>query len=517
MRIAIYARKSTESEDRQVQSLDDQLQILHDLAAREPYEVVEVITEAKSAKEPNQRAGFNRLLQLIEEDRIEGILTWHINRLTRNLVDGGTLAHLLSSGRLRLIRTPDRSYRPEDNVLLLAIENGMATSYIHDLRRAVRRGMDSKAQRGWKPGQAPLGYINNWETREIDLDPVRAPLVRKAWDMLLTGGYSVEEVADHITKLGLTRKGKRSMGKPLSRTGWHNLFRNPFYTGSFLYRGTLTPGKHAPLVTRAEFELAQSLIARTTLRRSSRQDWAAFSGIFTCAKCGCAVVFERKQKRLASTGETATYDYYHCSGMRGCQRASVSSRLIADQALKFADRVSISPSFAAWCEGAIAASLAADRVTNSAKNEELTLRIRAQTERLDSLTLKFVDSEITRDVYHRLKSALEAQIAEDKAQHTALANSADEIAELVKSRLDAMLRASNFAAGNTQYRREILLAVGSDHKMEGKAIHFRPDPVIEKIASFEPGSTSSQSIKSSDFSPDSRIWWTLVDDIRSCT
>ena len=86
MRIALYARKSTEQEDRQVQSLDDQIRELTKLARRESLTIVETYHESKSAKAPNNRPEFDRLMSAIDEGRIDGILTWSINRLSRNPV-----------------------------------------------------------------------------------------------------------------------------------------------------------------------------------------------------------------------------------------------------------------------------------------------------------------------------------------------------------------------------------------------------------------------------------------------
>ena len=153
MGIAIYARKSSESEDRQVQSLEDQVQALQVVAKNHGLVVSEVIQEARSAKAPNARPEFERLIRMVNEGEIEGILTWSINRLGRNLVDGGMVAHLLQTGRLKFIRTPERVYLPEDNVLIMSIENGMATSFVQDLSRNVKRG-------GWFPVKWP-----SWSVR----------------------------------------------------------------------------------------------------------------------------------------------------------------------------------------------------------------------------------------------------------------------------------------------------------------------------------------------------------------
>ena len=516
MRIAIYARKSTESEDRQVQSLDDQLRILNEIAERDGLAVAEVITESKSAKEPGNRPGFQTLLRLIESSQIDGILTWHINRLTRNLVDGGVLAHLLSSGKLQLIRTPERTFRSEDNVLLLAIENGVATSYIHDLSKAVRRGMDSKAAKGWKPGQAPLGYLNDWESREIKLDPLRAPIVRSAFDMLLSGSYSVAEIWRQLNGMGLTGKSKTRRGKPISKVAVHNMLRNPFYAGVLRYKNIASIGAHQPILSRAEFELAQARLTRLSNPKHRSLLPPAFSGVFTCATCGAAVVHEQKRKRLARTGQEVVYNYYHCSGSKGCRRLSVAEQPMSELARAFVDDLAISRSFADWCYEAVRSSCLGEQVQGENSMVELSELLTSDLKRLDSLTMKFVDGDIGREVYQRAKDRLENAITERRNVIQRMEDREGIVLAHIKQKLDAGVLAMIYGLyHDANLRRTVLTSLGAGHVLEGKEVRLRADPVLQKIASFEPGARSSQSTKSDDFSPDDQIWWSLVDDIRT--
>ena len=276
MKTALYARKSTESDDRQAQSIDDQIRSMEAIARREGIRIDETYVEARSAKAPHTRPEFRRLTDDIEAGRVTRLVVWSMNRLSRNLVDGGLIAHLLQTGRLEWIRTSDRTYRPEDNALLLSIENGMATSFIQDLRKNVVRGMDGKADRGWRPGRAPLGYLNNPVTREIDPDPVRFPLVRRAWETLLLGGHTPSQIYHLMVVAGLTSKGSRQRVLPLTAGVVYAMFSNPFYKGSFLYKGEERHGKHRPVVTREEFDATQRILGRGTLRRKRKNDFDYF-------------------------------------------------------------------------------------------------------------------------------------------------------------------------------------------------------------------------------------------------
>jgi site-specific DNA recombinase len=237
MRTVIYARKSTEGEDRQVHSLEDQLKVMREVARREGLTVVETFVESRSAKAPDCRPEFSRMLASVESGSAEAILTWAVNRLSRNPVDGGRLAYLLQTQKLRLIRTFDRAYTPEDSSLLLAIENAVATDYVRNLRKDVRRGMSEKAERGWHTSKAPLGYMNDPETRTILPDPERFEVLREAWKKLLAG-ESVAEIHRYLCAVGFTvrvRGGKS--GGPVCRATLYGVFHSRTYVGEVPFKG----------------------------------------------------------------------------------------------------------------------------------------------------------------------------------------------------------------------------------------------------------------------------------------
>jgi len=192
----LYARKSSSSEDRQVQSIDDQVNRLKKLAIDLNLDIKKIYTEAKSAKKPNNRPIFDEMLQRVEDGEADGILCWQINRLSRNPIDSGKLSWLLQRGVLKSIQTIDRQYLPDDNVLLFNVESGMANQFIIDLRINTKRGVEGKLQRGWLPSRAPLGYLNDKLEKVITKDPGRFSIVRKMWDLMLTGSYTPPKILE---------------------------------------------------------------------------------------------------------------------------------------------------------------------------------------------------------------------------------------------------------------------------------------------------------------------------------
>src|SRR5436309_5254263 len=193
----LYARKSSESEDRQVASIDSQIENMKKDAARERLEIVEVLSEARSAKAPG-RPVFNGMIKRIHRGEAQGIICWKLDRLARNPVDGGQISWMLQQGLIKHIRTYERNYYPSDNVLMMSVEFGMANQYVRDLSVSVKRGLRDRAKRGWYPVQPPLGYLNDMRPvkgmRTIVKDLERFSLVRKVLDFMLTGAYTVPKL-----------------------------------------------------------------------------------------------------------------------------------------------------------------------------------------------------------------------------------------------------------------------------------------------------------------------------------
>ena len=146
MEYVIYCRKSTESEDRQMLSFDSQEKELLALAEKVGLNIVKVFRESKSAKEPG-RPVFNEMIKMISSGKAEAILCWKIDRLTRNPVDGGQIQWLLQNNKIKCIQTFEKNFLPSDNVLLMSIEQGMASQYIRDLSVNVKRGNRAKMKK----------------------------------------------------------------------------------------------------------------------------------------------------------------------------------------------------------------------------------------------------------------------------------------------------------------------------------------------------------------------------------
>ena len=224
MKYFLYARKSTDVEDKQILSIEAQLAELQALAKREQLNVVEVFIEKKSAKMPG-RPMFGDMMARIQKGEAQGIVCWKIDRLARNPVDGGQIQWLLQNGNIAHIQTHDRSYYPADNVLMMSVELGMATEYIRQLSANTSRGLKHKARMGIYPGVAPFEYQNDPTTKTVVVHRKNAKLVKKIFELYATGTVRLENLSDILEKAGVLSRGNIRIN--ISRISF--ILQNPFY------------------------------------------------------------------------------------------------------------------------------------------------------------------------------------------------------------------------------------------------------------------------------------------------
>ncbi|MBK7142016.1 MAG: recombinase family protein [bacterium] len=345
--IVIYARKSTESEDRQILSIDSQVRELQAFAAKADLSIDAVYIESMSAKAPG-RPVFKKLLQLVGTGKIQGVLCWKLDRLARNPVDGGALIWAMEVGKLSAIHTPQRSFSNTGNdKFWMQLEFGMAKKYVDDLSDNVKRGLRAKIDQGWVPGLPPIGYTNDRNTRTIVKDPERFPLVRKMWDLMLTGSYTPRKILSIATEQwGLrTRKHKRIGGGPLQYSTVYKVFTNPFYYGAIRYGGDINPGGHAAMITKSEFDRVQELLGLRKWPRPKRHEFT-YTGLIKCGECGAAVTAEHKTNRYGRK-----YVYYHCSHRKRsvkCSQRSITDSTLESQVREFLSSLRIGAGIRDW-------------------------------------------------------------------------------------------------------------------------------------------------------------------------
>ena len=300
MKVFLYARKSTDEDDKQLLSIDAQLAELREFASKESLHIAREFVESRTAKVPG-RPVFNAMMRDIERGHVEGILAWHPDRLARNSVDGGRIIYALDTDKLRGLKFPTFWFEnTPQGKFMLQIAFGQSKYYVDNLSENVKRGIRQKIRLGWFPSKPPVGYLNEPRLRTIVIDPDRAPLVRKLFEAYATDQYTIYQLRDLSERLGLVSRS----GRPMFASRIPVILADQFYLGKFRLKGELHDGAHEPIISRDLFARVQTILARRS-RKVAPRDPNDFDylGMCHCGTCGAAITAERQKG----------HHYYRCT------------------------------------------------------------------------------------------------------------------------------------------------------------------------------------------------------------
>lgn len=301
MKYIIYCRKSTDTDDKQVQSLDSQESELMRLAEAQGLEVVQVLRESMSAKSEG-RPVFKQVLDMIVKGKVDGIICWKLDRLARNMIDGGKIMDMLGKGVIKEIKTFEATHLPSDNVLMLAVHFGMADQFVRDLRSNVKRGNRAKLEHGGWPSRAPLGYVNDKGTKTVQVCPKQAKYVVRAFELYATGSYGLNDITRILYEEGLRTKS----GMKIYRNQIQRLLLSSFSAGIMSSNGKYYEGNHTPLISKTLYDKVQNVMHNRSRPRPQKH-FFPLRGFLSCETCGCALTASLKKG----------HQYYYCTNGKG--------------------------------------------------------------------------------------------------------------------------------------------------------------------------------------------------------
>ena len=315
VKYCLYARKSTESDDKQALSIDSQVKEMLQIAERDGLDVVEIRREAHSAKDSGQRPVFKEILEDLRRDRFNGILTWAPDRLSRNAGDLGSVVDLMDEKHLVEIRTYGQQFRNSPNEkFLLMILCSQAKLENDNKSINVKRGLRTRVEMGLWPAPAPTGYLKEKRMDrkcETLIDPERAPVVKKIFEKVAYEKWTGRKVYNWL-KFDLNFRSAYGK-KHLSLGNIYKLLDNPFYHGIFEYpkkSGNWYTCKHEPLITKELFDMVQEQIKSQVLKVTGKE--FAFTKMMTCGLCGSGITATEKFKNQQN-GNVHRYVYYGCT------------------------------------------------------------------------------------------------------------------------------------------------------------------------------------------------------------
>ena len=549
--IGDYERRSSDDEDHQVASLDQQRSSNKKLHTDTGTTPKQVYAESGSAKKPGRKQ-FNLMLDDVEAGKITVIFTWDLSRLSRNPVDSGRLNWLLQNGILKAIVTPQRIYLPEDNVLLMNVEFGMANQYLRDLSRNVKRGLWNKANKNWYVGSAKPGYMFDPLAKQGEKDLVPIPgtyeLIERAWREMMTGKCRVAQVLERLNNEWGYRtpiRGKLG-GKPMFLSEIYEMFHDRFYMGEFEYpkkSGEWHKWRGKPMLTEEEFMRVQMLLGGKYLPKPKHREFS-FTCLIKCV-CGSAVTAEEKwqticticHEKFSSLNRDACpkcntrieemdnptvlhYVYYHCTRKLNpdCVQRSIRLEDLELQVDEILSKSAISDEFRQW----------ALKYFNELNTEEIQDRnivldglhknYDSCIKRLDNLVkLKIspdnCDGSLLSD--EEFKSQKEFIVNEKRALEARMGTTGQRIENWIdnlEKALDFAVQARHkFSIGTIAEKRDILATIGSNLILEDGKLHCKaqgPYCFLEEIVKVEPtASAEFEPGKRKDMTPQLESLW----------
>ncbi|MBI2641928.1 recombinase family protein, partial [Candidatus Roizmanbacteria bacterium] len=468
----LYARKSTEDEERQQLSIPAQIDELRSFAQKENLTLIDVLTESKTAKKPG-RIVFNEMLSRIVKGEASGILSWNPDRLTRNAVDAGQIIHLLDTGKLLDLKFPTVLFQNNpQGLFMLSIAFGQSKYYVDSLSENTKRGLRQKVRKGEFPGIASVGYLNDRINKKIVIDKQTSFIVQEMFSLYAKGGHRLQDMSDFLAKRGILTSG----GKHISKDRVKFLLTNPLYFGYFRYNGEIHQGIHEPLITKKLFDRVQEVIKERGFKRPKEPYNYPFAGFIRCGECGMIITAEKHIKRYKTINRIQIFNYYRCSKKNKtvkCKQPYIPQSKLLPQLNSIIQKVSLSTADYNWFIKHMNEDQKKEQSAVMAIVQGLKSDVRDLTLKLNKLLDSYLDNVIERSDYLQKKEELMSERKTLEEKISSLEQSPNKWLEPMRKFFDSALQADKIASDNTNLfeKRNFLIESGSNLILKDKKAH----------------------------------------------
>ena len=402
----IYVRVSSKEQQQEGFSIPAQRKLLEAYAKDQDFSVLETYEDVETAKRAGRRS-FGKMVEFLRKHTsCKAVLVEKTDRLYRNFEDAVTMGgldvdlHFVKEGTIYNRETKSSEKLQHDLKLVIA------KNYIDNLAEETSKGLLEKARQGLYPSMAPLGYLNDRNTRTIVLDPERAPMVRRLFEEYASSTrVTLKDLVKLADNMGLrSRKGNK-----IGKAAIAHLLHNPILIGDYVWKGVYYHGKHEPLVTRELFNRVQERFKAWSYSGVQHKNHP-FRGLVRCGNCGCLVTPESHKGK---------FTYYHCTHARGnCKERSLNEPDLAAALGEPLKRLRLDPERVDWI---LKALQDADR-ENDQKRQEARQRLerdkRELERKLDVLYEDKLSGSIDEDFWKRKQQEYRTRLSwiEDNLQ-----------------------------------------------------------------------------------------------------
>jgi site-specific DNA recombinase len=429
--------------------------------------VQEFVEPGVSAATIEKRQVFQDMVAFLRENPdIRYVIVYARSRAFRNYIDAAITKRLLDKLNVKLV-----SAREDFGDGVYADMMEAVTDVFNDVQNKlsgedIKIKLQHKAVNGGTTGKAPIGYLNVRVEHEgrlintVQIDPKRAPLVRKAFELYATGDYGLERLEATMADLGLTaRASGKFPERPITFKWWHRMLRDLYYVGCVVYKGEVYVGRHEPIIDQVLFDRVQEVLAfRSKSGQRDRVLQHYLKGILFCDRCES----QERTSRLIYTEATnrfgTRYGYFLCRGRQEgvCDLPYLPADKVERAILDHYATLNLPATFVTEVRQLLEESLAGEQRSVAELHAALSRKLKELEAKEDRLLDLLADDQLPKA---KVKAKLRKIQSERSAAQTSLASTGAELAVGAKVLLDALDLMSepetSYAEGNDRIRRNI--------------------------------------------------------------
>ena len=439
-----------------------------------------------------------------------GLLAWHPDRLARNSIDGGQIIYLIDTGKIASLKFPTFWFEPTpQGLFMLQVAFGQSKYYSDNLSENIKRGIRQKLRRGEWPGIAPIGYRNNRNTRNIEPDPIKAKIIRKAFKEFSEGKHTIESLSERLSFWGVvSRKGKKLGNHTIQR-----ILTNPVYIGLIVYKGETYEGKFKPIVSTSIFAKVQRILKdRSKPRKSKNRHNFPFTGLMKCGECGAAITAQYAH------GNGGIYKYYRCTKKFGpCGQSYLREEILVKQLKEKISKVVICEDWKDKMLAKVDEWEKEQKQSLQSFTQNLEKRIKATEEKLDKLVNAFLDGIIEKDIYLKKKDELIKQKTELLQRKSDFERKGNNWIEPLRKWILSAHHAEKLVLSKDFYEiKSFVEKIGTNRRLLDKNVLFswkKPwSFLVSSVGNSENSLKTGLRSKPENFSdrPQSPVWWSIL-------